>query len=378
MDITTSNPVAFLEQIRAKLVKINGKAYHSHHTRTCSAQPGSVTYEAAISQKDETALLPAPYGGMTFELYVDSFLFFVLAYYDVLLANIAILSKVRGLVKPSGLIISTASGNTLSQSEQASLGFRVLDVDTDNLTTVQTTRRLTRTRPLNDILGMSDTPEPVKFALRDRIFGWELHGKVVFKQQDDTANEKVEEGHVKTQVQGNALTNGGVLVITGSDYPLAMKLAASAMNLYSVLADVPLGFFLMTSSVLVVLGTPAYRRVRAGSSTTACVLLMVLRIAVVAENVDLGDILKPKGRYGIDEEHLLQPFGASIAAKRLEPVPDHVVIGLDPALWQKAVPDGAATDSFWLKDARCSHVASYIDSSRNSGAGAAHRASWQP
>ncbi|KAH6658907.1 hypothetical protein BKA67DRAFT_652184 [Truncatella angustata] len=263
--------------------------------------------------------------------------------------------------------------------------------------------RLTRTRPLNDILGMSDTPEPVKFALRDRIFGWELHGKVVFKQQDDTANEKVEEGHVKTQVQGNALTNGGVLVITGSDYPLAMKLAASpnagglfhpmpygnwktacelkvssAMNLYSVLADVPLGFFLMTSSVLVVLGTPAYRRVRAGSSTTACVLLMVLRIAVVAENVDLGDILKPKGRYGIDEEHLLQPFGASIAAKRLEPVPDHVVIGLDPALWQKAVPDGAATDSFWLKDARCSHVASYIDSSRNSGAGAAHRASWQP
>lgn len=42
---------------------------------------------------------------------------------------------------------------------------------------------------------------------------------------------------------------------------------------------------------------------------------------------------------------------------------DHLVIGLDPSLLQKTLADEAATDSFWLRDARFSHAAHAIESS---------------
>ncbi|KAK0635862.1 KR domain-containing protein [Bombardia bombarda] len=156
-----------------------------------------------------------------------------------------------------------------------------------------------------------------------------------------------------------------------------------ALNLHSVLASTPLDFFLMTSSVSGILGTPGQsnyaaansyldalsrHRVSSGLSATACVIPMVLGVGVVAENLELEDSLKRKGMYGIDEEHLLQSFEAGIASKAIKPVPDHVVIGLDPALLQKAVADEAATDSFWLEDARFSHVVHAMNSSTDTGA----------
>ncbi|GIJ89482.1 hypothetical protein Asppvi_008424 [Aspergillus pseudoviridinutans] len=89
-----------------------------------------------------------------------------------------------------------------------------------------------------------------------------------------------------------------------------------AQNLHAVLADEPLDFFPMTSSVSGILGTP-------GQSNYA------------AANYN------------------------------------HVVVGLDPAKLQKAVNDSASTDSFWLHDARFSHAVHSINvSSDEAGAGA--------
>ncbi|RYO86469.1 hypothetical protein DL762_004751 [Monosporascus cannonballus] len=152
-----------------------------------------------------------------------------------------------------------------------------------------------------------------------------------------------------------------------------------AQNLSSVLDDASLDFFIMTSSVSGILGTPgqsnyaaanayldspARHRVTRGSAATSVVLPMVLGVGVIAENIELEDALKRKGMYGVDEEHLLQSFEAAIMSRHtLESAPDHVVVGLDPAKLQKAVGDAGATDSFWIEDARFSHVVRDIKSS---------------
>ncbi|RYP02773.1 hypothetical protein DL765_010690 [Monosporascus sp. GIB2] len=91
---------------------------------------------------------------------------------------------------------------------------------------------------------------------------------------------------------------------------------------------------------------------------------MVLGVGVIAENIELEDALKRKGMYGVNEEHLLRSFEAAIKSWRtLESAPDHAVVGLDPAKLQKAVGDAGATDSFWMEDARFSHVVRDIKSS---------------
>jgi hypothetical protein len=155
-------------------------------------------------------------------------------------------------------------------------------------------------------------------------------------------------------------------------------------SLHSVFADLPLDFFIMTSSVSGILGTPgqsnyaaanayldslARHRRRAGHSATAVVLPMVLGVGVVAENAELEDALKRKGMYGIDEEHLLESFGAAI--KTTVDAPDHIVVGLDPSKLQTAVNNPSATDSFWLADARFSHIVHDISSSSNSSSSGA-------
>jgi hypothetical protein len=142
-----------------------------------------------------------------------------------------------------------------------------------------------------------------------------------------------------------------------------------ALNLHSVLADAPLDFFIMTSSVSGILGTPgqsnyaaanayldalARHRRATSSAATSVVLPMVLGVGVVAENTEIEDGLKRKGMYGIDEEHLLQSFEAGISSNTLTSPPDHVVVGLDPFKLQQAVNDSVVTDAFWTEDSRSS------------------------
>lgn len=166
-----------------------------------------------------------------------------------------------------------------------------------------------------------------------------------------------------------------------------------AVNLHSVLSRSPLDFFIMTSSVSGVLGTPGqsnyaaansyldslarHRRAQGDNQTAiSLVLPMVLGVGVVAENADLEDALTRKGMYGIDEEHLLQSFEAAVtassttaAAADIAPS-DHIVVGLDPSRLQRAINSndaGSDMDCFWMADARFSHAAHDIRSNDSAG-----------
>jgi hypothetical protein len=169
-----------------------------------------------------------------------------------------------------------------------------------------------------------------------------------------------------------------------------------AVNLHSVLSRTPLDFFIMTSSVSGVLGTPGqsnyaaansyldslarHRRAQGDNQTAiSLVLPMVLGVGVVAENADLEDALTRKGMYGIDEEHLLQGFEAAVmasssaAAANFGPPSDHIVVGLDPSKLQRAINSNEAgsgdMDCFWMADTRFSHAAHDIRSSNDSAGG---------
>ncbi|RKK69506.1 Lovastatin diketide synthase mokB [Fusarium oxysporum] len=145
-------------------------------------------------------------------------------------------------------------------------------------------------------------------------------------------------------------------------------------NLHEETANLPLDFFLMTSSVSGILGTPAQgnyaaansymdalARLRRSQGKPACavILPMVLGVGVVAENLDLENSLTRKGMYGIDEEALLDAFEVSILEQQRQQDDDasfdHLVVGLDPAELHRARKraDGDV-DAFWAADQRFS------------------------
>ncbi|RYP76535.1 hypothetical protein DL770_007206 [Monosporascus sp. CRB-9-2] len=143
-------------------------------------------------------------------------------------------------------------------------------------------------------------------------------------------------------------------------------------NLQAVLAEAPLDFFLMTSSVSSILGTPGQANYAAGNeflnalahhcrvngkNACAAIIPMVLGVGVVAENTELEEALMREGMYGIDEEHLLRSL--DIAIKEQQPgnnntgTPlDHLVIGLDPAELARTVSQADDVDAFWMADKR--------------------------
>lgn len=126
-------------------------------------------------------------------------------------------------------------------SEQASLDFRTLDIDTDNVNPELVVKpvtkvaklqvakadelperescvsngktyisRLVRNNGLNDIYTSSEKAEPKNFVPGDRISGRVLKSKVVFQQEE--AADAAQPGHVEVQVQSSGLTKEGVLV----------------------------------------------------------------------------------------------------------------------------------------------------------------------
>lgn len=150
-------------------------------------------------------------------------------------------------------------------------------------------------------------------------------------------------------------------------------------NLQAVLADHPLDFFLMTSSVSGILGTPgqanyaaanafldalARHRSARGANACAAVVPMVLGVGVVAENGDLEDALARRGMYGVDEEHLLRSFEIALDRQRRPRGRggiDHLVIGLDPHLLARAMDEsGVGEPAFWMADKRFSTLTHHI------------------
>lgn len=147
-----------------------------------------------------------------------------------------------------------------------------------------------------------------------------------------------------------------------------------AMNLHNTLGKQPLDFFVMTSSVSGMLGTPAQsnyaagntymdalarHRVSKGQSALSIVIPMVLGVGVVAENLELELSLKRKGMYGIDDQSLLATFEVAILEQvdRTVAQPDHLIAGLDPALLASAIAEaGEDANSFWVADPRFKSV----------------------
>lgn len=148
-------------------------------------------------------------------------------------------------------------------------------------------------------------------------------------------------------------------------------------HLHEVTADLSLDFFLMTSSVSGILGTPtqtnyaaansymdALARLRRFQGKPACavILPMVLGVGVVAQNLELEDSLKRKGMYGIDEEALLNSFEIAILEQQQQTQHsganfDHLVVGLDPAeLYKTSRKAEGDVDAFWAADPRFSSL----------------------
>ena len=148
-----------------------------------------------------------------------------------------------------------------------------------------------------------------------------------------------------------------------------------AVNLHNALKNIPLDFFVMTSSVSGTLGTPGQSNYSAANSfldaiakhrrsqsqrAVSIILPMVLGVGVVAENNEIEENLKRKGMYGIDEEHLLEAFET---ATSIQDSADHLVVGLDPAKLQRSMSAAGTTDNFWTEDIRFNNLLSIMRSS---------------
>jgi hypothetical protein len=151
-------------------------------------------------------------------------------------------------------------------------------------------------------------------------------------------------------------------------------------HLHEVTTDLKLDFFLMTSSVSGILGTPAQTnyaaanaymdalaRLRCSQGKPACALIlpMVLGVGVVAQNLGLEDSLKRKGMYGIDEEALLDSFEVAMLEQQQQTSRhsrhlDHLVVGLDPAELYKTSRE-ADIDTFWSADPRFSTLVHFMN-----------------
>ncbi|KAF9886588.1 hypothetical protein FE257_011360 [Aspergillus nanangensis] len=162
-----------------------------------------------------------------------------------------------------------------------------------------------------------------------------------------------------------------------------------AISLHHALADTPLDFFVMTSSISAVLGNPGQANYCAGNSyldalanyrrnhglaASSIALPMVRDVGVVAENADIEVSLGRKGMYGIDEGEMLQAFEAGMLQGCPSTSPSsssgeedsdegdaHIILGLEPVALAAAMTAVQTTDAYWTNDARLAEIRSEVD-----------------
>ncbi|KAK1141701.1 hypothetical protein N8T08_008799 [Aspergillus melleus] len=207
-----------------------------------------------------------------------------------------------------------------------------------------------------------------------------VRGDVSVRQDVEKAMKAAPvEQPIRGVIQAAMVLRDGIFSnMTYTDWTTSTKPKVNGtMNLHHALANLPLDFFVTTSSVSGILGTPGqsnyatgntyldalarHRRLR-GSRSVSLILPMVLGVGVVAQNTELEISLKRKGMYGIDETALLQGFEVAILEQQEnkdpnDPVVDHIVVGLDPTELRRAIDEtGDTVDSFWMTDRRFNGV----------------------
>ncbi|KAI8626148.1 hypothetical protein F5Y19DRAFT_478754 [Xylariaceae sp. FL1651] len=157
-----------------------------------------------------------------------------------------------------------------------------------------------------------------------------------------------------------------------------------AIALDRALADTPLDFFIMTSSISAVLGNPgqanyaaansfldymALRRRRNGLPACSIALPMVEDVGVVSENATVAEALERKMPFGIDEKEMLTAFEAAILYGQPTNVQDvglgdvQLVLGLEPDAMLQTMGDDQRDilDAFWYQDTRVSSVRTALE-----------------
>ncbi|GJC78246.1 reducing polyketide synthase DEP5 [Colletotrichum liriopes] len=182
------------------------------------------------------------------------------------------------------------------------------------------------------------------------------------------------QGSIKGVVHAAMVLKDGLYqTMTFSAYQTAMRpKVEAALVLDKVLGDMPLDFFIMTSSISAVLGNQgqanyaaansfldflALQRRRQGRVACSLALPMVEDVGVVAENTSIADSLARKMPFGIDEREMLSGFEAAIiqgasSGKEVQLGDVQLILGLEPPAMLVAMEGLDLSDAFWYKDER--------------------------
>ncbi|KAI6777704.1 Beta-ketoacyl synthase [Emericellopsis cladophorae] len=216
----------------------------------------------------------------------------------------------------------------------------------------------------------------------------------------------------RTKVKGvihAAMVEGDALLANATWQQIQKVLApkvAGTVNLHHAVKDMPLDFFLMTSSIVGTVGTPsqgaytaanafqdAFARFRRMQSlpATALGLGLILEVGSVSGSVAFQQMLRRNATYGVSETEFLQLIEGALcdsdssvepsALSQLDPYcTGQIVTGLEPSRFVSYLDSGRINDLVWYKNPRFRAVAQAISEeslalATGSGAGAGHGSS---
>ncbi|GKT49652.1 reducing polyketide synthase FUB1 [Colletotrichum spaethianum] len=182
------------------------------------------------------------------------------------------------------------------------------------------------------------------------------------------------QGSIKGVVHAAMVLKDGLYqTMTFSAYQTVMRpKVKAALVLDKVLGDMPLDFFIMTSSMSVVLSNQGQANYAAANSfldflalqcrrqgRVACSLALptVEDVGVVAENTSIADSLARKMPFGIDEREMLSSFEAAIiqgasSGKEVQLGDVQLILSLEPPAMLVVKEGLDLSDAFWYKDER--------------------------